>query len=147
MDAHIVLAHPESKSFNGHLFDVTRSSLEQLGEAIPYPTSMPWDSALASDIEHYAEPLDGERFSVQNEQRHASNRRHVLPFDVKSRSIELLVRAISCGACSAAMPQHVATGNIERMVRLTYSFTVTVYTSKRRFDARAVPRQDAPCTE
>ena len=72
MQAHIVLAHPEGRSFNGHLAAVARRNLEARG----------WDVSL-SDLyamgfdpceraEHYFSRLNPERFDAQSEQRHAS---------------------------------------------------------------------------
>jgi len=74
MQAHIVLTHPEAQSFNAHLAQVARRALEAQG----------WDVSL-SDLyamgfdpceraEHYDGRLQPERFDVQAEQRHASER-------------------------------------------------------------------------
>ena len=72
MQAHIVLAHPEAKSFNGHLARVAKSTLEAQGWSVTL-------SDLAADgfdpceaIGHYPDPLNPDRFDVQAEQRHAS---------------------------------------------------------------------------
>ena len=73
MHAHIVLAHPEARSFNGHLADVARRALDAQG----WTTSV---SDLYRDgfdpcerAGHYGAPLDAMRFDVQAEQRHASD--------------------------------------------------------------------------
>ena len=73
MHAHIVLAHPEARSFNGHLADVARCALDAQG----WTTSV---SDLYRDgfdpcerAGHYGAPLDAGRFDVQAEQRHASD--------------------------------------------------------------------------
>ena len=48
MQAHIVLAHPERQSFNGHLAAVARRSLEAQGWRFRSPISTPWTSIPAS---------------------------------------------------------------------------------------------------
>ena len=75
-------------------------------------------------------PLDGERFSVQNEQRHASNE-GTIPIDVKSE-IELLDRAnllVLQYPMWWHLPPAILKGWYDRV--LIYS---EVYTSKRRFE-------------
>jgi len=73
MHAHLVLAHPEAKSFNSHL---VRSAVEAL-EAAGWTTTVSDLYAMGFDAcerpEHYAEPLETKRFDAQAEQRHASD--------------------------------------------------------------------------
>jgi NAD(P)H dehydrogenase (quinone) len=91
MQAHIVLAHPEPRSFNAHLTQLARRSLEAQG----------W-SASVSDLyamgfdpcergEHYVARQQPERFDVQAEQRHASERGTIPP--AVTGEIERLDRA------------------------------------------------------
>lgn len=74
MKAHIVLAHPERRSFNGHLADTTGAHL----------TAMGWDTSL-SDLygmgfdpceaaRHYGERADEARFHAQTEQRFSADK-------------------------------------------------------------------------
>ncbi|MEM8645011.1 MAG: NAD(P)H-dependent oxidoreductase [Pseudomonadota bacterium] len=81
MKAHIILAHPERTSFNGHLADTTRTHL----------TSMGWETSL-SDLygmgfdpceaaRHYPTRADEERFHAQTEQRFSADNGHI-PADV-----------------------------------------------------------------
>jgi NAD(P)H dehydrogenase (quinone) len=73
MQAHIVLAHPEPKSFNAHLADVARQALQARGWAVSLSDlyGMGFDPREAPG--HYADRLDPARFDVQAEQRHASD--------------------------------------------------------------------------
>jgi len=77
--AHIVLAHPEKLSFNAHLAATAQAALAARG----------WSSSL-SDLyamgfdpserpEHYAARRQEDRFDVQAEQHHASERRTIPP--------------------------------------------------------------------
>ena len=72
MHAHFVLAHPEAKSFNGHL---VRTGMELL-KADGWSTSLSNLYAMGFDpcerAEFYADRAEGGRFDVQLEQRHAT---------------------------------------------------------------------------
>jgi NAD(P)H dehydrogenase (quinone) len=72
MHAHIVLAHPEPKSYNAHLARTAREALEAAG----WTTTLSDLYAMSFDpcerASHYAGPLDPARFDVQAEQRHAA---------------------------------------------------------------------------
>jgi len=74
MHAHVVLAHPESQSFNAHLARVAQGALEGRG----WSTSVSDLYAMAFDpcerAEHYVQRNQPARFDVQLEQRHASDR-------------------------------------------------------------------------
>ena len=107
MHAHVVLAHPEARSFNGHLADVARRALDAQG----WTTSV---SDLYCDgfdpcerAGHYGAPLDAARFDVQAEQRHASEAGTV-PADVAAEIERLdradLVTSTSSRTCSTEPP-------------------------------------------
>jgi len=72
MHAHVVLAHPEPDSFNGHLVRSGTAALEAAG----WTTSVSDLYAMGFDPcerrGHFPSPLGGGRFDVQAEQRHAS---------------------------------------------------------------------------
>jgi NAD(P)H dehydrogenase (quinone) len=72
MHAHIVLAHPEPKSYNAHLADTARRTLEQQGWTTTVSDLYQMDFDPCERATHYAAPLDGSRFGVQAEQRHAA---------------------------------------------------------------------------
>ncbi|MFO1062005.1 MAG: NAD(P)H-dependent oxidoreductase [Dongiaceae bacterium] len=73
MHAHIVLAHPEPRSYNAHLARTAAATLEGQG----WSTSLSDLYAMGFDpcerAEHYAGRRQPERFDVQLEQRHASD--------------------------------------------------------------------------
>jgi NAD(P)H dehydrogenase (quinone) len=91
MQAHIVLAHPELKSFNSHLSHVARRTLQASGWEVSVSNlhEMRFDPCERS--EHYASRQKPERFDVQAEQRHASDQ-GTIP-DVILAEIEQLDRA------------------------------------------------------
>jgi len=74
MKAHIVLAHPEPRSFNGHLADLARRTLEQSGWEVSLSDLYAMGFDPCERPEHYDGRRDPERFDVQAEQRHASDR-------------------------------------------------------------------------
>lgn len=72
MKAHIVLAHPEPKSFNAHLASVAKGALEHRGWSVTL-TDLTSDGFDPCEVAaHYHDPANAERFDVQSEQRHAS---------------------------------------------------------------------------
>ncbi|HEY1383915.1 MAG TPA: NAD(P)H-dependent oxidoreductase [Dongiaceae bacterium] len=72
MQAHIVLAHPEPKSFNAHLARVARGALEAQGWKVSVTDLYAIGFDPCERAEHYEPRLNAERFDVQAEQRHAS---------------------------------------------------------------------------
>jgi NAD(P)H dehydrogenase (quinone) len=81
MHAHIVLAHPESKSFNGNLAEVARETLQQQGWSVSFSDLYNMGFDPCERFEHYMKPQNSERFNVQAEQRHAS-KEGTIPTDV-----------------------------------------------------------------
>lgn len=74
MKAHIVLAHPEPRSFNAHLAGLARRSLEARGWQVTLSDLYAMGFDPCERPEHYADRKDRGRFDVQGEQRHASDR-------------------------------------------------------------------------
>jgi NAD(P)H dehydrogenase (quinone) len=72
MQAHIVLAHPEPRSFNAHLANVARRSLEAAGWSVSLSDLYAMGFDPCERAEHYAGRRQPERFDVQVEQRHGS---------------------------------------------------------------------------
>jgi NAD(P)H dehydrogenase (quinone) len=74
MHAHIVLAHPEPRSFNAHLARVACRSLEMQGWSISVSDLYSMGFDPCERAEHYITRRQPERFDVQAEQHHASER-------------------------------------------------------------------------
>lgn len=79
MEAHIVLAHPEPKSFNAHLARVAERVLRE--RAWQVSTSDLYAMAFdpSEKAEHYEDRRDPDRFDAQAEQRHASETQAIPP--------------------------------------------------------------------
>ena len=79
MKAHIVLAHPEPKSFNGHLANITRKTLEQAD----YKTTLTDLYATGFDPcegpTHFGSRHDTELFHTQTEQRYNAENQSLAP--------------------------------------------------------------------
>lgn len=73
MHAHIVLAHPEPQSFNGHLARVARAALENTGWEVTVSDLYGMNFDPCERAAFYPQPRESERFNVQAEQRHASD--------------------------------------------------------------------------
>jgi NAD(P)H dehydrogenase (quinone) len=91
MHAHIVLAHPEPRSFNAHLAQVARRALEAQGCSASVSDLYAMGFDPCERAEHYVARQQPGRFDVQAEQRHASER-GTIP-DVVTAEIERLDRA------------------------------------------------------
>lgn len=83
MHAHLVLAHPESQSFNAHLADIARRTLQEQDWSVSVSDlyAMQFDPSERAD--HYEARKQPSRFDVQLEQRHASETARI-PADVAS---------------------------------------------------------------
>jgi NAD(P)H dehydrogenase (quinone) len=130
MHAHIVLAHPESQSFNAHLARVAGRSLEAKGWSVSVSDLYGIGFDPCERAEHYMERQQPQRFDVQAEQRHASER-GTIP-DVVSAEIEILDRAdllILQYPMWWHLPPAMLKGWIDRV--LIYG---EVYTSQKRFE-------------
>lgn len=89
--AHIVLAHPEPKSYNAHLAACAQQSLQQQGWTTSISDLYQSKFDPCERASHYRDPLNGRRFDAQAEQEHASNR-ETIPAAVAAE-IEHLDRA------------------------------------------------------
>jgi len=130
MRAHIVVAHPEPKSFNAHLANVARRALEAQGWSVSATDLYAIGFDPCERSEHYRPRLNAERFDVQAEQRHASAGGSI-PGEV-AREIEHLDRAdllVLQYPMWWHLPPAMLKGWIDRI--LIYG---EVYTSKRRFE-------------
>ena len=72
MHVHVVLAHPEANSFNAHLANVARDTLEGQGASVTVSDLYSMNFDPCERAAHYSSPQDQSRFDVQSEQRHAS---------------------------------------------------------------------------
>lgn len=88
MRAHIVVAHPEPKSYNAHLAATGRKALEQRGWSVTVSDLYQMGFDPCERPEHYSALLDQSRFDVQSEQRHASATR-TIPADVAAEIARL----------------------------------------------------------
>jgi NAD(P)H dehydrogenase (quinone) len=80
MHAHIVLAHPEPRSFNAHLVKIASASLAARGWTVSVSDLHAMDFDPCERRAHYRLP-PSRRFDVQAEQRRASDER-TIPSDV-----------------------------------------------------------------
>ncbi|MEM7196419.1 MAG: NAD(P)H-dependent oxidoreductase [Pseudomonadota bacterium] len=89
MKAHIVLAHPEAKSFNGHLARVTDATLDREGWARSFTDLYASEFDPCEGAPHYATRADKTYFHAQTEQRyHADN--NTTPIDAAEERDKLL---------------------------------------------------------
>jgi NAD(P)H dehydrogenase (quinone) len=86
MKAHIVLAHPERKSFNGHLAETTRAKLSATGWEVTFSDLYGLDFDPCEAPRHYTSRADADQFHAQTEQRFNANNGNT-PGDV-AREIE-----------------------------------------------------------
>src|SRR5690348_9975968 len=130
MQAHIVLAHPEPRSYNAHLAEVARETLQAEGWGVTLSDLYAMGFDPCERAEHYAERQQPQRFDVQAEQRHASDQQRV-PAAV-AEEIEKLDRAdllILQYPMWWHLPPAMLKGWYDRV--LIYG---EVYTSKKRFE-------------
>jgi NAD(P)H dehydrogenase (quinone) len=89
MKAHIVLAHPEAKSFNAHLSDTSQRVLGAAGWQTTLSDLYAMDFDPREGPHHYKSRKDAEVFHAQTEQRfNAEN--ETIPPDVNSEAERLL---------------------------------------------------------
>ena len=88
MKAHIVLAHPEPKSFNAHLANIAQQTLAERGWAVSSSDLYAMAFDPCEKATHYQDRLDIERFDTQAEQRHASNN-DTIPNEIRSEIARL----------------------------------------------------------
>lgn len=130
MHAHIVLAHPERQSFNAHLAQVARRALEAQGWSVSLSDLYGMGFDPCERAEHYGARRQPERFDVQAEQRHASDRGSIP--EVVAAEIGRLDRAdllILQYPMWWHLPPAMLKGWLDRV--LIYG---AVYTGKKRFE-------------
>ncbi len=89
MKAHIVLAHPEAKSFNAHLADISQRELNAAGWQTTLSDLYRMNFDPCEGAHHYEARKDAEAFHTQTEQRfNAEN--NSIPTDVNSETQHLL---------------------------------------------------------
>lgn len=131
MQAHIVLAHPEPRSFNAHLALVAQASLESRGWSVSLSDLYAMGFDPCERAEHYDARREPTRFDVQAEQRHASDRGSIPR--IVAGEIGRLDRAdllILQYPMWWHLPPAMLKGWLDRV--LIYG---EVYTSRKRFDA------------
>ena len=89
MNALIVLAHPEPKSFNAHLAAAAEKELSRLGWAVQISNLYESDFDSCEGPCHFTSPQNQERFDAQTEQRH-SWAQHTTPLDVQQEIDRIL---------------------------------------------------------
>ena len=89
MTAHIVLAHPEANSFNGHLARLSQSVLSAGAEPSTLSDLYAMDFDARESAEHYPARKDENAFHVQTEQRFSADNQ-TLPAVVEAEIRRLL---------------------------------------------------------
>ena len=79
MHAHVVLAHPEPRSFNAHLAGVARGALEAQGWSVSLSDLYAMGFDLCERPAHYPVRAQPDRFDAQAEQRHAAGQGAIPP--------------------------------------------------------------------
>jgi len=130
MKAHIVLAHPEPQSFNGHLAGLARRALAARGWQVTLSDLYAMGFDPCERAEHYAERKAPARFDVQAEQRHAAER-GAIPADVRDElaRVDAADLVILQYPMWWHLPPAMLKGWFDRL--LVYG---EVYTSTRRFE-------------
>jgi NAD(P)H dehydrogenase (quinone) len=131
MRAHIVLAHPETKSFNAHLAGVACKALEAQGWSVSTTDLYGIGFDPCERPEHYRPRRDAGRFDVQAEQRHASDG-GAIP-DPVAREIENLDRA-DLLILQYPMWWHLPPAMLKGWIDRVFIYG-EVYTSKKRFES------------
>jgi NAD(P)H dehydrogenase (quinone) len=91
MKAHIVLAHPEPKSFNAHLAALARETLRRRGWDVSTTNLYEMGFDPCEGAAHYQDRVDSDRFDTQSEQRNASQNKTIPP-EIR-KEIDLLDQA------------------------------------------------------
>jgi NAD(P)H dehydrogenase (quinone) len=131
MHAHIVLAHPEPRSFNGQLVTVAKDSLQNAGWKVSVSDLYGMNFDPCERPEFYLCRKNNTRFNVQGEQRHASDK-GTFPKEIKDElerldSSDLLILQYPMWW---HLPPAILKGWYDRV--LLYG---EVYTSTKRFES------------
>jgi NAD(P)H dehydrogenase (quinone) len=89
MKAHIILAHPEAKSFNSHLSGISQQVLGTAGWQTTLSDLYAMDFDPREGPQHYSSRKDAEAFHAQTEQRYNADN-ETLPSEVDSEIQHLL---------------------------------------------------------
>ena len=130
MQAHIVLAHPEPQSYNAHLSQVARRSLEAQGWSVSISDLYQMGFDPCERASHYTPALDASRFDVQSEQRHASAGGSI-PADVATEIGRL--EAADLLILQYPMWWHLPPAMLKGWLDRVFIYG-DVYTSKQRFE-------------
>ena len=130
MRAHIVLAHPEAKSYNAHLASLGRETLESRGWSVTVSDLYASRFDPCERADHYTERLDASRFDVQSEQRHASSLGRVPP--IVADEIARLAEA-DLLILQYPMWWHLPPAMLKGWIDRVFIYG-DVYTSKQRFE-------------
>ncbi len=131
MQAHIVLAHPEPASFNGHLTATARRTLEGRGWDVSVSDLYAMGFDPGERAEHYGHRHNPDRFDAQAEQVSAS-RGGTLPDHVKTE-IARLDRA-DLVILQYPMWWHLPPAMLKGWFDRVFAYG-EVYASKKRFEA------------
>jgi NAD(P)H dehydrogenase (quinone) len=130
MRAHIVLAHPEPQSFNGHLAQEARSALEAAGWQVSQTDLYAGGFDPCEGPQHYRDRVDPARFDAQREQRHASDADALPAFVVEElQRLDAADLLILQYPMWWHMPPAILKGWFDRV--FAYG---DVYTARRRFE-------------
>jgi NAD(P)H dehydrogenase (quinone) len=131
VQAHIVLAHPEPLSFNAHLADAARRTLEAKGWQVTMSDLYAMGFDPAEGPGHFAARQNPERFDAQAEQRHAS-KEGMVPADVAA-DIERL-DAADLVILQYPMWWHLPPAMLKGWIDRVFVYGA-VYASAKRFEA------------
>jgi hypothetical protein len=79
LKAHIVVAYPELNSYNAHLANLAKQTLEARGWGVTFSDLYAMGFDPCEKAADCADPSNPSRFDVQSEQRHASATTRFLP--------------------------------------------------------------------
>ncbi len=130
MRVHIVVAHPEPKSFNAHLGAVARRAFEAQGATVTVSDLYQMGFDPLERASHYERPLDAARFDVQAEQRHASANKAIPP-DIGAEIARL--EAADVLVLQYPMWWHLPPAMLKGWIDRVFIYG-DVYTSKQRFE-------------
>ena len=130
MQAHIVLTHPEPRSYNAHLAQVARQTLEAQGWRVTVSDLYQMGFDPCERASHYGPVLDASRFDVQSEQRHASAE-GAIPADVAAEIKRL--EAADLLILQYPMWWHLPPAMLKGWLDRVFIYG-DVYTSKQRFE-------------
>jgi NAD(P)H dehydrogenase (quinone) len=130
MQAHIVLTHPEPRSYNAHLSQVARQSLQAQGWSVTISDLYQMGFDPCERASHYTPAIDGSRFDVQSEQRHASAE-GTIPADVAAEIKRL--EAADLLILQYPMWWHLPPAMLKAWLDRVFIYG-DVYSSKQRFE-------------